>query len=141
MLSPDQLALLITENENLQAQITELNVILAEREEALEMLKKSSEEVAELRSKLDLQQDEFQSMMEMQELHDNLLKEYAQSQAQLNDIQEQMLQLHHKNRLLQETASRIGELESDLANTIEERDLLKYRISLLRDSKNHNQFE
>lgn len=167
MLTPEQLAHLITENENLQTQIKELTMILSVREEELELLKKEAEDSAELRSRLDLQLDEFQSMqnvigekqqqmegaaereaeleselleaVRIQQLYSDLLQEYAHSQAQLNDIQEQMLELYRKNRVLQETASRIGELESDLANIAEERDLLKYRISLLKDSKNHNE--
>ena len=166
MLSSEQIDRLIQENEHLQAQLKELTMILAEREEELELLKANTGDSAELRSRLDLQLDEFQSMqnvigekqqqvegaaereaelerelleaMQMQQLYDDLLQEYAHSQAQLQDIQEQMLELHHKNRLLQESASRVGELESDLANTTEERDLLKYRLSLSHDSKNHS---
>ncbi|HMD00865.1 MAG TPA: hypothetical protein VKH37_11965, partial [Ferruginibacter sp.] len=62
MLSQEQLQHLITENENLQAQVKELNLILSVREEELEYLKNNASEVAELRSRLDMQLDDFQSM-------------------------------------------------------------------------------
>jgi len=168
MLSEDQLYRLITENESLQAQVKELNEILEIREEELAMLKKNASDAAALRSMLDVQLDEFHTMQneigekqqqvegaaereleleqelteaaKLHQLYNELLQEYAYSQAQLNDAQEQLLDLNRKNRQLQEIAVRVGEVESELANTLIERDELKAKINLIEDKKNFNDF-
>ena len=159
MLSADQLNRLIKENEDLQAQVEELNMILSVREQELELMKKNPGEAAELRSMLDVHLDEFQAMQnqigekqrqvegaaereleleqeltgaaEFVQLYNELLQEYASSQAQLNDTQAQLLELDRRNRQLQEIAGRIGEVESKLYNSISERDELKERVALL----------
>ena len=161
MLTEDQLYRIITENDSLQAQVKELNEILAEREEELELLKKNVGDIASLRSMLDMQLDEFHSMQnqigekqqqvegaaerelemeqelteaaQLQQLYNEVLQEYAHAQAQLNDCQEQLLELNKRNRQLQEIAGKIGEIESELANAISERDELKARITLLEN--------
>jgi len=163
MLSKEQLNQLITENESLQVQVKELTEILSIREEELELLKKSAEEAASLRSMLDMQLDEFHSMQNaigerqqqvegaaereleleqelteaarLQQSYNDLLQEYAYSQAQLNDTQLQLLELNKKNRLLLEIAAKVGEVESELANTLEERDELRSRINLLENKQ------
>ncbi len=167
MLSQDQLYRLITENESLQAQVKELNEILSEREEELELLKKNEGEVASLRSMLDVQLDEFYTMQneigqkqqqvegaaereieleqelteaaKLQQLYNELLQEYTYAQAQLNDIQEQYLELNKRNRQLQEIAGKVGEVESELANTLMERNELKARIALMENKPNINE--
>ena len=168
MLSQEQLNQLITENESLQVQVKELTEILSIREEELELLKRSTEEVASLRSMLDVQLDEFHMMQnqigekqqqvegaaerelelehelteaaKQQRLYNDLLQEYAYSQAQLNDIQAQLLELNKKNRVLREIAGKVGEVESQLANTLEERDELKARIGLLENKQPPREF-
>jgi len=168
MLSEDQLNRIITENESLQAQVKELNEILAEREEEIELLKKSAAETALLRSQLDVQLDEFHSMQneigekqqqmegaaereleleqelteaaKLQRLYNDLVQENAYSQAQLYDVQTQLLELNRKNRLLLGIAARVGEVESELANTLFERDQLTARINFLEDKQNRQEF-
>jgi len=168
MLSQEQLDQLITENESLQVQVKELTEILSIREEELELLKKSAEEAATLRSMLDMQLDEFHTMQnaigqsqqqvegaaereleleqelteaaKLQQSYNDLLQEYAYSQAQLNDTQLQLLELNKKNRLLLEIAAKVGEVESELANTLEERDDLKARINLLENKQAPHEF-
>ena len=163
MLSQEQLYQLIAENESLQVQLKELNEILSEREEELEIWKKNAAEAAELRSMLDVQLDEFQTMQnqigekqqqvegavereleleqelteaaKLQQLYNNLLQEYSYAQAQLNEIQAQLLEENRRNRSLQEIAGKIGEVESRLANTVIERDVLKARIVLLENDQ------
>ncbi len=161
MMSQDQVFQMIKENENLQAQVKELNEILFEREEELEWLKKNAGDVALLRSTIEGQLDEFHSMqneigerqqqvegaaereMEMeqelsgaaklQRLYNELLQEYAYSQAQLNDVQLQLLELNRRNRILQHVASKAGETESELEIMQIERDELRSRILLLEN--------
>jgi hypothetical protein len=163
MLSEDQLYRLITENESLQLQVKELTEILSEREEELELLKKNADDVASLRSMLDGQLDELHSMQneigqkqqqvegaaereleleqelteaaKLQQLFNDLLQEYAYSQAQLNDIQEQLLELNKRNRILQQIAGKVGEVESQLANTLLEKDELRARVALLENKQ------
>jgi chromosome segregation ATPase len=168
MLTEDQLYRIITENESLQAQVKELSEILSEREEELELMKKNAGDIASLRSMLDMQLDEFHSMQneigvkqqqvegaaereqelaqelteaaQLQQLYKEVLQEYAYAIAQLNDTQEQLLELNKRNRHLQEIAGKIGEVESELANTLIERDQLKSRIALLENKRNSNEF-
>ena len=163
MLSPEQLNRLITENESLQVQIQELNDILSEREQELEILKENAAAVAELRSMLDVQLDELQTMQNhigekqqqaegavereleleqeltaaarLQQLYNDLVQQYAYSQSQLTDIQAQLEELESRNLLLQQIAGKIGEVESHLANTVIERDELKARITMLENTQ------
>ena len=169
MLTEDQLSQLITENESLQAQVKELDEVLSVREEELELLKKSADEVASLRSMLDMQLDEFHSMQneigekqqqvegaaereleleqelteaaKLQQLYNELQQNYAYSQAQLNDAQEQLHELNRSNRLLLKIAAKIGEMESELENTLIEREELKGRIALLENKQNPHEFK
>ena len=163
MLSQQQLDQLITENDSLKAQVDELNDILLLREEELELLRSEAAVAVELRSKLDQQLNELQSMqnhigekqqqaegatereLEMeQELteaarlyqrYNGLIEQYNHTEAQLFDIQEQLANLDKKNQLLQQIADRIGEIESHLANTVMERDELKARIAVLENAQ------
>ena len=162
MISEDQLYRLIAENESLQVQIKELNEILAQREEELELLKENASRAAELRSMLDVQLDELQAMQnhlgqkqqqvegaaerelelelelteaaKSQQMYNDLVQQYAYTESQLVDIQVQLSELDSRNRQLLKIAGRIGELESNLANTLIERDVLKTRISMLENS-------
>ena len=168
MLTEDQLYRIITENESLQAQVKELNEILAEREDELELLKKNAGDIASLRSMLDMQLDEFHSMQnqigdkqqqaegaaereleleqelteaaQLQQLYNEVLQEYSYAQAQLNDSLEKLLELSKRNRHLQEIAGKIGEVESELANALSERDQLKARITLLENKRSPGEF-
>ena len=163
MLSTEQLNRLITENESLQVQIQELNDILSEREQELEILKENAASAAELRSMLDVQLDELQTMQNhigekqqqaegavereleleqeltaaarLQQLYNDLGQQYAYSQSQLMDIQAQLEELESRNRSLQQIAGKIGEVESHLANTVIERDELKARITMLENTQ------
>ena len=169
MLSQEQLNQLIAENESLQVQVKELNEILSEREEELEIWKKIAGEAAELRSMLDVQLDEFQTMQnqigkkqqqvegavereleleqelteaaKLQQLYNELLQECSYVQAQLNDAQAQLLELERRNRSLQNIAGKIGEVESRLANTVIERDALKIRVVLLENDQNSHELK
>ena len=168
MLSEEQLYRFITEIESLQAQVKELNEILAIREEELELLKKNAGDMAALKSELDVQLDEFHTMQnvigekqqqvegaaereleleqelteaaKLQQLYNELLQEYAYAQAQLNDTQEQLLELNKKNRILLAIAGKVGEVESELANTSFERDQLRSRIAFLENKQNLSEF-
>ena len=88
---------------------------------------------------LELEQ-ELTEAAKLQQSYNDLLQEYAYSQAQLNDIQLQLLELNKKNRTLLEIAAKVGEVESELANMLEERDELKARINLLENKQTPHEF-
>jgi len=157
MLSEDHIKQLISENEFLQVQLEEVNGILAEREKELEELRAAQSEAARLRSLLDTRLDELHSMqnfigeqeqqvmgaeereiqlqkelteaVRLQHQYNELVGHYAYIQAQLEDLQSRLTQMNSRNLELQRTAARIGELESQLANSIMERDALKNQVN------------
>ncbi len=163
MLSAEQIKLLISANESLQVQLADANAMLAAREQEIEFLSDELAESVALRSKIDGQQDEIESIrnrlgegqqankgaeereLELQrELtgmavlnkdYGELLQDYASLQSQFKDIQMQLITMKAASLELEQYARRIGELESLLENSVLERDSLKERISML-ESKN-----
>lgn len=166
-ISEEQLNSILRENEYLQVQVNDLNLILAEREQELELLRAAAADATELKSRLDSQLNEFQVLqnhighkerqvlgaeereLELQEelttairlqhRYDELLTDYAYIQAQLTDLQLRHEELEARNLDLQRIAARAAEQESQLANTVMERDGLKqllvsYKNKELKDS-------
>jgi chromosome segregation ATPase len=161
MLSPEHVKQLVQENELLQVQLEELNMILSEREEELQLLKKNARDATELRSQLDGRLDELHSLQNhlgqkeqqalgaeerefelqqelteaarLQQQYNELLTHYGYIQAQLNDLQLRLEELNASNLQLQKIAGTIGEVESQLANTVMERDELKKQLGLHKD--------
>jgi chromosome segregation ATPase len=159
MLSPQQIQLLIAENENLQAEVQELNTILAIKKEEITALKKIALSNAELRSKMDMQLEELELLQyrisqqqqkaagaEYRELelhqelteaakehhqYTDLLRQYTYINTQLADVQEHVATLKKKNNMLQQIAVKIGEMESMVENLTLERDALQYKITAL----------
>lgn len=144
-------------------QLADVNRILAAREEEIEFLNAELAESTALRSKLDGQQAQIESIQDQlgqkqqaakgaeerefelhQELtgmallnkqYNELLQDYTYLQSQFKDIQAQLTSLKQHNFKLEEAAGRIGELQSSLENSLLERDVLKERLSLLEAQK------
>jgi chromosome segregation ATPase len=163
MLSEEQIKRLISANESLQVQLDDANTILAAREEEIEFLGVELDDATALRSKLDGQLNEIESIQnrlgEKQqavkgaeereiELHqeltgmaglnkdyNELLQDYAYLQSQYKDVLAQLAALNERNFQLQQIASRIGELESSLENSLLERDGLRNRINTLESQR------
>lgn len=159
MLSADQIQQLITENENLQVQVNDLNYMLSEREEEIAELKKTSSAAAELRSMLDTQLDDMQLMqnhigkqqrqalgaeerelelqqeltqaIKLQHQYNDLFQQYTYVSTQLADVQEELAAVKKRSSMLQKIVVQIGELESTVENLTLERDALKDRLLLL----------
>jgi chromosome segregation ATPase len=157
MLSEGQIQILIAENEKLQAEVDELNEILAIKEEAIAALKKIAISNAEIRSKMDMQQEEIEILQKRigqqkqksagaeqrefelhQELtaaakehhqYTDLLQQYTYINIQLADVQEQAATLKKRNNMLQQIAVKIGEMESMVETLTTERDALQYKIT------------
>jgi chromosome segregation ATPase len=168
MLSEEQIKKLISANESLQVQLEDANAMLSVREQEIEFLNTELADATALRSKLDGQLDEIESIQnrlgEKQqavkgaeerelELHqeltemailnrqyNELIQDYAYLQSRFNDIQAQLAALHERNFKLQQITSRIGELESTLENTRLERDDLKNRVTTLESQKYLREF-
>lgn len=163
MLSEIQVNQLIEENELLQVQLQDLNAILHEREQELEFFKASAAEARELRSLLDAQLDEIQSMQNsigdkerrvegagerevelqleltaaarLQHQYDELLQDHTYIQTQLQDLQLRLEDMNARNLELKKITGKIGELESLLANIIMERDELLTALNFLKSVK------
>ncbi len=161
MLNPQQIQQLITENDALQAQVKELEEILALREEELELLRQQAAESTALRSQLDLRLEELASMqnqigqqlrktagaeqreMDLQdELTDSihllqqqkdLKKQYVYINTQLEDLQEELATVKKKNETLQTIATHAKELESMVENLVFERDILLEKLAALEN--------
>ncbi len=159
MLSEGQLQILIAENEKLQAEVEELNEILAIKQEEIAELKKIAISNAEIRSKMDMQQEEIEILQgrigqqkqksagaEQREfeLHQeltaaakehhqytDLLQQFTYVNIQLNDVQEQVATLKKRNNMLQQIAVKIGEMESTVESLTEEKEALQYKITQL----------
>jgi chromosome segregation ATPase len=159
MLSAAQLQILITANEKLQAEVEELNEILAIKQEEIVELKKIALSGAELRSKMDMQQEEIEILQHRigrqqqkwagaeqrefelhQELtaaakehhqYTDLLRQYTYVNIQLNDLQEQVATLKKRNNMLQQIAVKIGEMESMVESLTAENNALQYKITEL----------
>ena len=159
MLSPVQIQQLMVENERLQVELQELNYILAQREHEIAALKANTASDAELRSLLDIQYDELQLMqnqigkhqqkaagaeerefelqqeltqaVKLEHQYSDLFKQYTYTNAQLEDIQEELAKVKKRNNMLQQIAVTIGELESNMEIITQERDELKARLAEL----------
>ncbi len=157
MLSPQQIQLLLAENEHLQAQLKEANEILAFREDELKMLRQQDNSPAALRSQLDLQQEEIAALQNkinnqqrnvagaeirekemldeltesIQLLHEHadLKKQYIYTTTQLDGLQQENASLKKKYTMLQKIAIQVGELESTVENLTFERDTLLEKLN------------
>ncbi len=163
MLSSEQvIRQLIAENTSLQLQVQELNSILSEREQELVLLRNEAAAAAELQSRFEVQQDELQSMQDhigkkqqemegaiereveleneltaaarMQQQFNDLARQYGTVQSQQAHVQALLQEEMDKNLELRKTANRMGELESQLANTVMERDELRARMTVLMNT-------
>ncbi len=163
MLSEEQIKKIISANESLQIQLADANAMLAAREEEIEFLNTELAESTALRSKLDGQQAQIESIQDQlgqkqqaakgaeerefelhQELtgmallnkqYNELVQDYAYLQSQYKDILAQLTSLQHQNLQLEKAAGSIGELQSRLENSLLEREVLKERINLLEVQK------
>ena len=163
MLSDEQIKKLVSANESLQVQLADANAMLAAREHEIDYLSAELAESTALRSKLDGQLNEIESIqnrlsqkqqaakgaeereielqIELTEMallnkqYSELMQDYAYLQSQFKDIQKQYLDLQQRSLQLEQAASRIGELESLLENSLRERDMLKERINTLEAQK------
>jgi chromosome segregation ATPase len=164
MLSAEQIKQIISANESLRVQLADANAMLAAREEEIEFLAAELADSVALRSKIDGQQDEIESirnrlgekqqaskgaeereeelqreLTEMAALNKDygeLLQDYAYLQSQFKDIQGQLTAMKAGSLQLEQYARRMGELESMLQNSVLERDSLKERIRVL-ESQNY----
>ncbi len=163
MLSEEQIKKLISVNDSLSIQLADANATLAAREQEIDFLHTELAEATALRSKLDGQQDEIESiqnrlnekqhaargagerafelhqeltgMAELNKDYSELLQDYAYLKSRFNDIQSQLKVMEQRNLELQQVAARIGELESLLENSLLERDDLTNRLTLLESQK------
>ena len=162
MLSEEQIKKIISANESLQIQLADANAMLTAREQEIDFLSAELGESTALRSKLDGQLDEIESIRnrlgekqqaakgaeereielqhELTEMallnrqYSELMQDYAYLQSKFKDMQVQFLDLQQRSLQLELAASRIGELESMLENSLHERDSLRERIRILQDS-------
>jgi hypothetical protein len=158
MLTPQQQEKLLVENKSLYIQLQDANYMLGERENELALLKNQMNATAAFNSEVNLQNDEVNSLKlqlneaqqkttaalsiqnEMQVDLKNVDKEWAQFEAlqkqhnhalmQLEDLQIEVNDLKTKNKVLQNIAVRIGEVESELSIVVEENNLLKAKVEL-----------
>ncbi len=163
MLSEEQIKKIISANESLQLQLDDAHAMLAARQEEIDFLNTELSESTSLRSKLDGQLAQIESIEtqlgEKQqaaqgaaerefELHQELigmallnrqyqelLQDYAYLQSQYKDVLAQLTALQHNHLQLEKAAGSIGELQSRLQNSLLERDVLKERITVLEAQK------
>ncbi len=163
MLSEEQIKKIISANESLQVQLADINLVLAAREEEIKVLNTELAQSTALRSKLDGQLVEIESIQnklgenqqaakgaeereielhqELTEMaflnkqYNELLQDYAYLQSQFKDILAQLNALQQQNLQLEQAAGSIGELQSRLENSLRERDALKDRVILLEAQK------
>ena len=163
MLSEEQIKKILSANESLQVKLADANAILKAREEEIEFLNAELAEATALRSKLDGQLAQIESietelgqkkqaakgaeerefelhqeltgMALLNKQYNELIQDYAYLQSQYKDILAQLNALQHNNLQLEKAAGSIGELQSRLENSLLERDVLKERISALEVQK------
>ena len=164
MLSAEQIKQIISANESLRVLLADANAMLVAREEEIEFLAAELADSVALRSKIDGQQDEIESirnrlgekqqaskgaeeredelqreltkMATLNKYYSELLQDYAYLQSQFKDIQSQLTAMKAGSLQLEQYARRMGELESMLQNSVLERDSLKERIRVL-ESQNY----
>jgi chromosome segregation ATPase len=138
------------------------------QEQEIDFLSNELADATALRSKLDGQQDEIESiqsrlgeklqaakgaeereielhqelseMARLNKQYNELVQDYAYLSSRYNDVQAQLTALNERNFQLQQVAGRIGELESRLENTMLERDDLKNRVTALESQKYLREF-
>lgn len=163
MLSEEQVKKIISSNESLQVQLADANAMLVARKEEIDLLSTELAESTALRSKLDGQLAEIDSiqaqlnkkqqavkgaeerelelhqelteMAQLNKKYNELVQDYAYLQSQFKDILAQFTILQQRNTQLEETAGGMGELQSRLDNSLLERDVLKEKISKLEAQK------
>lgn len=163
MLTEDQIKKIISVNDSLQIQLEDANSMLVARESEIEFLSQELAESTELRSKLEGQLSEIDSIQHklgvkqkeaqgaeereielQQELtemallnkkYNELIQDYAYLQSQYKDILAQFAALQDRNVQLQQIAGRVGELESLLETSKLERDDLKTKLIALESQK------
>jgi chromosome segregation ATPase len=168
MLTEEQIKKMISVNESLQVQLEDLNAILLEREKEIDTLKKEHAETTALRSKLDGQLNEIESIQNLlgekqkkvlgaqereielhqelteaarlQQKYNDLVQQYAYLNTQFTDIHAQLAEVNERNLQLQQIAGKIGELESKLEMASTERDELKNRLTVLESQKYLKEF-
>jgi chromosome segregation ATPase len=168
MLSEEQIKKMISANESLRLQLDDANSMLASREKEIELLQAELDEATALRSKLDGQLGEIESIqikldakqqaalgaeereLELQQeltemailnkKYNELIQDYAYLQSQYRDILEELSARNEQVRLLEDISSRIGELESTLENTRLERDDLKSKVTTLESQQYLREF-
>ncbi|MBK6379264.1 MAG: hypothetical protein IPF72_05750 [Chitinophagaceae bacterium] len=163
MLSDEQIKKIVSANESLQVQLADANAMLAARQEEIDFLNTELAESTALRSKLDGQQAQIESIENQlgekqkaakgaeerefelhQELtgmallnkqYNELVQDYAYLQSQYKDVLAQLTALQHHNLELEKVAGSMGELQSRLENSLLEKDVLKERINTLEAQK------
>ncbi|MBK7306977.1 MAG: hypothetical protein IPO01_04225 [Chitinophagaceae bacterium] len=163
MLSEEQIKKIVSANESLQVQLADANAMLAARQEEIDFLNTELAESTALRSKLDGQQAQIESIENQlgekqkaakgaeerefelhQELtgmallnkqYNELVQDYAYLQSQYKDVLAQLTALQHHNLELEKVAGSMGELQSRLENSLLEKDVLKERINTLEAQK------
>ncbi len=159
MLSADQIQAILLQNQSLQAEVQELNEILAIKDEEMTELRKKGDENAALRSMVDIHLEELQFMQnrigkhqqkaagaedremelhqeltqaaKVQHQYNDLLRQYTYISTQLDDVQEELTKVKKRNAMLQQIAVKIGEMESTVEMLAEEKELLQYKITVL----------
>jgi len=159
MLSPEQIQKILLENEVLQAEVQELNEILAIKEEEITELRKRVGENTALRSMVDIHLEELQFMQnrigkhqqkaagaeerelelqhelieaaKLQQQYTELFHQYTYTSTQLEDVQQELIKVKKRNNMLQQIAVRVGEMESSIEMLTQERDILKSKITAL----------
>lgn len=160
MLSANQIQALLLQNKSLQAEVQELNEILAIKEEEMAELRKKGDENAALRSMIDIHLEELQFMQnrigkqqqkaagaedremelhqeltqaaKVQHQYNDLLRQYTYINTQLDDVEEELTKIKKRNTILQQIAVKIGEMESAVEMLAEEKELLQHKITLLQ---------
>ena len=163
MLSEEQLKKLVSANNSLQVQLNDANTTLLFRNEEIDYLNLELKECSMLRSTLQGQVEEIESMRnrlgekqqavagseireyelyrELTELaqlkrqYEELLQDYAYLQSQFKDIRAQLATVNERNFNLQQASGRVAELESRLEMTLIERKDLKEKITTLESQK------
>ena len=163
MLSEEQIKKLISANESLKVQLDDVNRTLSARQEEINFLNTELKDSTALRSTLECQMGEIESMrnrlgekqqavtgaaereyelhQELTELaqlkkqYNDLLQDYAYLRSQFKDTRAQLTAVNERNFNLQQNTGRIAELESRLEMALIERSDLKEKVTLLELQK------
>lgn len=155
-------------NQSLQVQLDDALAMLGAREQEIQVLISELNDSAALRSKLEGQQDEIESiktrlgekqlavrtateremglqheltaMGMLNKTYNELVQDYAYLSSQYKDLQQQVTALNARNFELQQIAGKAGELQSRLDNALIERQDLESRIVQLESQKYLREF-